>query len=277
MNSGYRTPTFYDLQAKNRLAKIGRVVLVGSGKGGVGKSLVACGLALGLARKGVRVAVLDVDVHGASVADYLEVRPPVHSSERGLEPKRSAGVKVMSVALFTGNNPVPLSGRQKQDVIVELFAQTNWGPLDCLVVDLPPSTGDELRSALRLFGVKSSLILVTTPSPRSLSIVSRLRQLADSENVPVEGIVVNMAYQGGDNRRSFPFGRLDRDLVSRLLRAPVLAEIPLDYRLNSKSLRSLLRGRSRLSSAFAQLVERIEGQEQSQSRKGQPDPHPKSP
>src|SRR5271157_4404004 len=117
MSVGRRTSTFYDLQAKNRLAKIGRVVLVGSGKGGVGKSLVACGLALGLARRGVRVAVLDVDVHGATVPDYLEVRPPVRSSERGLEPKLSAGVKVMSVALFTGNNPVPLSGGQKQDVI----------------------------------------------------------------------------------------------------------------------------------------------------------------
>ncbi|MGA2199936.1 MAG: P-loop NTPase [Nitrososphaerales archaeon] len=259
MSVGERTSTFYDLQAKNRLAKIGRVVLVGSGNGGVGKSLVACGLALGLARQGVRVAVLDVDVHGASVADYLEVRPPVHSTERGLEPKMSAGVKVMSVALFTGNNPVPLSGRQKQDVIVELFAQTNWGSLDFLVVDLPPSTGDELRSALRLFEVKSSLVLVTTPSPRSLSIVSRLRQLADSERVPVEGIVVNMAYQESGSRRSYPFGRLDTHLVSRSLRAPVLTEIPLDYRLNSKSLRDLLRGRSRLSSAFAQLVGCIAG------------------
>ena len=194
--------TFHDLLAKNRLGRIERVVLVGSGKGGVGKSLVACGLSLGLASKGFRTGILDVDVHGASVPDYLEVRPPVHSSRLGLQPKKSRGVKVMSVTLFTGNNPVPLSGSQKHDLIVQLFGQTNWGPLDYLVVDLPPSTGDELRSVLRLFGNKSRLVLVTTPSPRALSVVSRLRQLADSEKVPVEGIVLNMAYQeGGDGRR----------------------------------------------------------------------------
>ncbi|MGA2665956.1 MAG: P-loop NTPase [Nitrososphaerales archaeon] len=246
--------TFYDLQAARRLSAIGNVVLVGSGKGGVGKSLVACGLAIGLSRRGLRVGVLDVDVHGATVTDYLRIRPPVRSTALGLEPKRGGRVKAMSVALFTGNNPVPLSGGQKQSVIVQLFAQTNWGSLDYLVVDMPPSTGDELRSVLRLFGPKSVMVLVTTPSPRAIGVVSRLRSLADSERVPVLGVVINMAYLETGGARAFPFGRQRRETVARSLRAPVIAEIPLDHRLNSEPLSKVLAGRNGVSRAFSDMV-----------------------
>jgi len=247
--------TFYDLQAAGRLSAIGRVVLVGSGKGGVGKSLVACGLAIGLSRRGLRVGVLDVDVHGATVTDYLGLTPPVRSTGLGLEPKRRGRVKAMSVALFTGNNPVPLSGGQKQSVIVQLFAQTNWGSLDVLVVDMPPSTGDELRSVLRLFGPKSVMVLVTTPSPRAMRVVSRLRRLADSERVPVRGVVVNMAYLETGGARAFPFGRQTKEAVARALRAPVIAEIPLDRRLNSETLSEVLAGRTGVSRAFSELAD----------------------
>jgi ATP-binding protein involved in chromosome partitioning len=253
-----KAPTFNELAARARLGEVHRVVLVGSAKGGVGKSFVACGLALRLAKRGLRTAVLDVDVHGASVLNYLDLKPPVRSSKSGLEPKMAAGVKVMSVALFTGNGPVPLAGTDKEDLIVKLFALTNWGPLDYLVVDLPPSTGDELRSVLRLFLEKSTLVLVTTPSQRALSVVSRLRQLADSEKLPVAGVVLNMAYEeGAGGKKSFPFGRPDVAAVGTTLCSRVIAEIPLDPRVNSESLTDVLRRRSKTSSAFDSLVERI--------------------
>jgi ATP-binding protein involved in chromosome partitioning len=250
-------PTFLDLMARKRLRSIRRVVLVGSGKGGVGKSFVACGLALRLAGRGLRTALLDVDVHGASVLGYLDLQPPVHSSKNGLEPIRVAGVKAMSVAVFTGDRPVPLAGKEKQELIAKLFALTNWGRLDYLVVDLPPSTGDEMHSTLRLLAPRSSLLLVTTPSPRALSVVSRLRQLADSERLPVAGVVLNMAYEGRTKNRTFPFGKPDAGLVGRVLRSQVISEIPLDPRVNSVGLQELLSGRTAVASAFEGLVDRI--------------------
>jgi ATP-binding protein involved in chromosome partitioning len=246
------------LEAEKRLSRIKRVVLVGSAKGGVGKSLVACGLAVRLAGDGYKVAVLDVDVHGATANDYLGVEPPVRSSKSGLEPKTGSGVKLMSVALFTGDNPVPLSGNQKQDVIVQLFAQTDWGALDFLVVDLPPGTGDELRSVLRLFSKKSAIILVTTPSPRSMRIVSRLRKLVTLEKVPLYGVVVNMAYLEGPRGRLFPFGEADSEMVAASLGTRVVAMVPLETRVNSERLQHLLNKRCQFATSFGRIAELVE-------------------
>lgn len=242
--------------ARKRLESIDRVVLVGSGKGGVGKSFVSCGLALSLSRKGYRTAVLDIDVHGASVPGYLGVRPPVKSTAEGLEPKKVGGLKVMSLALFTGENPIPLRGDKKQSLITQLFASTNWGKLDFLVVDLPPSTGDELLSAFALFEAKSALVLVTTPSKGATAVVSRLRRLAESERVPVKGVVLNMAYLDAGKRRAFyPFGKPDHEAVARALHSKVLVEIPLEPRLDSEGLVRLLRDRQGgVSIAFDRLV-----------------------
>ncbi len=238
-----------------RLSKIRRVILVGSGKGGVGKSLVACGLAIALARSGARTGILDLDVHGASAPEYLKVRPPLKSGAEGIEPGRYAGLEVMSTGLFTGSRPVPLRGDEKESLIPQMFALTNWGSLDYLVVDLPPSIGEELLSALRLFGGNCSLILVTTPSRLALEVVSRLGAFARGEGVAVEGVVVNMAYiQGGPRKRAYPFGRLDRELFERSLKAEVLVEIPLDPRIESGGIRVVGDRTSQISEAFDSLA-----------------------
>ncbi len=235
---------FEGAASRKKMEAVGRVILVGSGKGGVGKSFVSCGLALSLERKGYRTGVLDIDIHGASVPGYLGVRPPVSSTARGLEPKKVAGLKVMSLALFTGEKPIPLRGDKKQSLITQLFASTNWGKLDFLVVDLPPSTGDELLSAFALFQGKSTLILVTTPSKGATTVVSRLRRLAEIERVPVEGIVLNMAYlKASKGRVLYPFGKPDRESIERSLRSRVLVELPLEPTVSSEGLVSLLRAR----------------------------------
>jgi len=248
---------FQTQEARKRVDRFGKVILVGSGKGGVGKSFVACAIALLLSEKGYRTGILDIDIHGASVPNYLEVRPPLKSTQDGLEPKESNGVKVMSVALLAGDNPVPMRGNEKQDLITQFLALTNWGPLDYLVVDLPPSTGDELLSAFNLFAGKSSLILVTTPSPNAVGVVSRLRRLAKTENVPVEGVVVNMAYAlEGRARKTFPFGRVDRKSLEKTLDSTIIAEIPLEPTVNYESLRKVLQGRSATSAEFRKILKR---------------------
>jgi len=244
-------------EARKRVDQFGKVILVGSGKGGVGKSFVACAIALLLSERRYRTGILDIDIHGASVPNYLEVRPPLKSTRNGLEPKESHGVKVMSVALLAGDNPVPMRGSDKQDLIVQFLALTDWGRLDYLVVDLPPSTGDELLSAFDLFAGKSSLVLVTTPSRNAISVVSRLRRLAETEKVPVEGVVLNMAYiDEGRTRKTSPFGRTDRTYLEGMLDSTIIAEIPLEPKVNSESLFKVLQGRNNTALALRKLVKR---------------------
>lgn len=240
--------------ARRRLERIGVVLLVGSGKGGVGKSLVSCGLALALRRDGYSVGLLDVDVHGASVPACLRVRPPVSSSARGLEPKRVEGIHVMSPALFTGDNPVPVRGDGKEALITQLFALTDWGSLDYLVVDLPPSTGDELLTAFSLFRGKSSLILVTTPSPGATSVVKRLASLAVGEGVPLEGVVINMAYMKRGKEVVHPFGTASAAMVGRALGAKVLVEVPLEPRVSSLGLPKTIGAARDLRRSFVRLA-----------------------
>lgn len=257
MGEEWRAERAVDFQAsasRRRLEGIGRVTMVGSGKGGVGKSFVACGLALTLARRGRKAGLLDLDVHGASVPGYLGLRPPVRSSAEGLEPKKVDGLKVASLALFTGENPVPVRGEKKHDLINQLFALTHWGRLDELVVDLPPSTGDEVLSAFSLFAGRSRLVLVTTPSKGATEVVARLARLAEAERVPVAGVVVNMAYVEEKGRRLFPFGRPSPEEIGRRMRSKVVAEIPLDPRVSSKGLAEVMGGANRVSRAFERLV-----------------------
>lgn len=250
------TARLYQPEAMKRLGTIAHVILVGSGKGGVGKSFVACGLALTLARKGRRVGLFDVDIHGASVPLYLGLKPPLTSSKEGLEPKTAGGVRAMSVALLTGSNPVPMRGSEKEDLVTQFFALTNWGNLDYLVVDLPPSTGDELLSAFRIFAGKSSLILVSTPSTTSLQVVSRLSRLAKTEGTPIIGVALNMAFMLRGGRHEYPFGRSGRKSVGRALSSKVLAEFPLYPPVNSGTLLEVLRGRNPVSAAFESLARR---------------------
>jgi ATP-binding protein involved in chromosome partitioning len=150
-----------------------------------------------------------------------------------------------------------MRGIDKQDLITQFLALTNWGRLDYLVVDLPPGTADELLSAFDLFAGKSSLVLVTTPSRNAVNVVSRLRRLAATEKVPIEGIVLNMAYiDGGRTRKTSPFGRTSRKSLEATLDSTVISEIPLEPRVNSESLYEVLHGRNSISVAFRNLVQR---------------------
>ena len=240
---------------------IKRVLFIGSGKGGVGKSFVACGLSLRLASLGFRTGLFDMDLHGASVPTYLGLRPPIASSSRGLEPLGlGENLIVMSVSLLTGNYPVPVLGIDKQSVLDSLFAQTNWGEkkLDFLVVDLPPGTSDELLTAFALFPKRSSILLVTTPSPGTLEIVSRLSQLADAEKIPKEGIVVNMAYSRNRRSLTYPFGKINAKLIERQLGSKILALIPLENHVSeSPDLKQIMFQPGAISMSFEDLTRKI--------------------
>jgi ATP-binding protein involved in chromosome partitioning len=252
-----KTLTITDIQVKNRLSNISRVVLVGSGKGGVGKSLVASGLALTLAKRGYKTGILDLDLHGASLPSYLGIKPPVRTGSRGLKPKTVGRLKAMSTALFTGDNPVPLREGKKEELVKLLFSLTDWGKLDFLVVDLPPSAGDEVLSAFHIFRDNSSLLLVTTLSRTATDVVFRLASLASSERLPVEGIVVNMAYEERGKKRIGVFGKMSKRLLEKKLSGRVLTEIPIDSQINVKGLVPVLGRHNAVSNAFERLTDSV--------------------
>jgi ATP-binding protein involved in chromosome partitioning len=236
--------------ALERLKHVKEVVLVGSGKGGVGKSFVASALAVTLSKQGRSVALLDIDVHGPSLPGYLRVKPGLRSTRKGLEPKLVGTLKTMSVWFFTGDRPAPLKGGEKQALVTQLLAQTDWGDLDYLVVDLPPGTGDELLAAFRLFGDDCKLVLVATPSERALSVVARLARLARQEKVEVAGFVLNMSYLAEGRRKLRLMGKATPNQIEKALGAKMLAEVPFEPKVNEEDLLTVLKESREIGGAF---------------------------
>lgn len=180
-----------------RLKGVSRIVLFCSGKGGVGKTLLASLTALIAARRGARVGLLDLDFNGPSTHVVLGASGAAPKEERGLVPPEVAGVKLMSLALFAGEAPLPLRGGDATDALLELLAVTRWGALDLLVVDAPPGTGDELLDAVR-FLKRGEAVVVTTPSKLSLAVVARLVRLLKDVETPVLGLLENMGRGGAE-------------------------------------------------------------------------------
>jgi ATP-binding protein involved in chromosome partitioning len=242
---------------RKKLNQIDDVILIGSGKGGVGKSMIASAIAITLSKQGHGTGLLDIDVHGASIPNYLDLKPPLRSSEKGLEPKKLGRLKTMSIVFFSGNRPVPIRGVEKEDLISQLMALTNWGKLDFLIVDLPPGMGDEVLSAFSLFQTKSRLLLVTTPSKHASSIVSMMSKLAERERVPIAGVVLNMSHMQEGSRRIYPLGRVDRIWLEHAVGSRIIAEIPLDPRINQGRFQAILEKKSEFSRAIRDLTGRL--------------------
>ncbi|RLF06738.1 MAG: ATP-binding protein [Thermoprotei archaeon] len=179
-----------------RLKGAARIIAVCSGKGGVGKSLIAALTSLLSSRNGLQVGLLDLDFHGPSCHIILGAKGATPAEDKGLIPPTIAGVKLMSLAFFVGGEPLPLRGADITNAMLELLAITRWGHLDLLVLDSPPGMGEEILDVVRIIGRVEALI-VTTPSPLSLSTVSRLVQLLKSLKTPIIGVLENMRREGG--------------------------------------------------------------------------------
>ncbi len=156
-----------------RLSKIGRIIAVSSGKGGVGKSMVATALALSLAKDGCRVGLFDLDFTGPSTHIILGVPSKVQpKEEKGLVPPTFQGLSYMSLVYFVGDNPAPLRGADISNALIELLSVTQWGQLDFLVVDMPPGIGDAVLDLIRLVdGIE--FLIVTTPSLLAFEVVKK--------------------------------------------------------------------------------------------------------
>ncbi len=212
--------------------KVDRVVAVMSGKGGVGKSLVTALLATALARQGLRVGVLDADITGPSIPKLFGLHPPVRSGPMGLWPLQTQlGIKVMSFNLLLeyDDQPIiwrgPLIGR----AITQLWGDVFWDKLDYLLVDLPPGTADAALTTLQSLPV-NGIVMVTTPQSLASMIVRKAVHMAQMVNVPIAGVVENMAYFvcPDTGKRHEIFGPSHSHEVSLTAGAPLLAQLPID-------------------------------------------------
>jgi ATP-binding protein involved in chromosome partitioning len=174
-----------------RLKHINRIIAVSSGKGGVGKSLVATTLALTLARKGCKVGLFDLDFTSPSTHIILGVKDAQPKEEKGIVPPIVKGLEYMSLIYYCGDNVAPLRGADVSNALIELLAVTRWSQLGFLVIDMPPGIGDAMLDLIRLVE-RAEFLIVTTPSRLAFETVKKQLSLLHELKVPVIGVVENM-------------------------------------------------------------------------------------
>ncbi|HDD70405.1 MAG TPA: ATP-binding protein [Candidatus Bathyarchaeota archaeon] len=203
-----------------RLKNIENIVAVSSGKGGVGKSLVASTLALTLAKEGCKTGLFDLDFTSPSTHLILGVQEIQPKEEKGIIPPEFYGLKYMSIVYYSGNQVTPLRGADVSNALIELLAITRWEKLDFLVVDMPPGIGDATLDLLRL--VKNiKFLVITTPSRLAFETVRKLASLLRGLEIPIVGIVENMKMDDSKFIQS----------QVKNLGLPFLGEIPFDNKI----------------------------------------------
>ena len=207
------------------------IVLVGAGKGGVGKSTVALNLAIALGKLGSRVGILDADIYGPSLPLMTGNRArPTSKDGKHLEPLEAFGVKTMSIGfLIDPDQALVWRGPMVTSALIQLLRDVNWGDLDYLVLDLPPGTGDvplTLAQNIRAAGV----VLVSTPQDVALADVIRAKLMFDKVSIPVLGIVENMSSFVCPHCRqeTHIFDHGGARLAAEKMDIRFLGEIPLD-------------------------------------------------
>ncbi len=174
-----------------RLEKIKRLIAVGGGKGGIGKSLTASTLALSLSNAGYKVGLLDLDFCSPSAHTILGIKGVYPEEEKGIIPPEIYGIRFMSIIYYTEDNPSPLRGIDISNTIIELLAITQWGELDFLIIDMPPGIGDSILDTIRLMK-RVEFLIVTTQSKIALATVKKVLQLLTELKIPIIGILENM-------------------------------------------------------------------------------------
>jgi len=216
------------MSQQNSLNQIHAVIAISACKGGVGKSTIASFLARALQRKGFRVGLMDLDIYGPSLPTLMS-RPhaDVAIIDERILPVEVDNLLTMSLGYILGDAPAVLRGPLVSTYTSQLIHQTEWGPLDFLIIDLPPGTGDIQLTLLQQVALDGAII-VTTPQTLSLVDVTRGILMFEKLHVPVLGVIENMSYFVCDNcgKKHFLFGNGTADLQERF-GLPILANIPL--------------------------------------------------
>ncbi len=239
-----------------------RVILVASGKGGVGKSSVTTNLAVALASRGKSVAVVDADVWGFSIPRMLGTdREPTVIDEM-LIPPEAHGVRCISMGYFVEENqPVIWRGPMLHKALEQFLTDVFWDDPEYLLVDLPPGTGD-ISLSISQFLPRAELLVVTTPQPAAQKVAQRAAYMAHKVRIQVSGVIENMSYfEGDDGKRYEIFGSGGGQDLADELSVPLLAQLPLvpALREGADTGNPIAADTETLAGqAFAQLAERVD-------------------
>jgi ATP-binding protein involved in chromosome partitioning len=204
----------------DRLRSIKRIIAVSSGKGGVGKSMVATTLALSLAHRGCRVGLFDLDFTSPSTHLILGTENAQPKEDKGIVPPEVKGLVYMSLIYYSRDQVAPLRGADVSNALIELLSVTQWGKLDYMIIDMPPGIGDAVLDLLR-FVKRIEFLIVTTPSLLAFETVKKQAMLLKDLKVPVIGVLENMKINKSDS--------IDRE--TQRLGLKYLGEIPFDARV----------------------------------------------
>ena len=225
-----------DLRAPaNPHSNVKKVIAVVSGKGGVGKSTVTASLAVAMARRGKKVAILDADITGPSIPTAFGIHQKATGTDAGIDPAITAGgIKLMSLNLLSANetDPVIWRGPVIAGVVTQFWSETVWGDVDYLFVDMPPGTGDVPLTVFQSLPV-DGIIVVTSPQELVGMIVTKAVNMARMMNIPILGLVENYSYfQSPDcGKKHAIFGESKLDETAAALDLPILARLPIDSTL----------------------------------------------
>lgn len=220
------------------LKAIKNIILVSSGKGGVGKSTVSSNLAVTLAAEGAKVGLIDADIYGPSVPimfDLIGAKPSARETEDGrtlILPIEKYGIKLLSLGFFADpDQPVPWRGPMASNAIKQLFNDADWGELDYLIVDLPPGTGDIHITISQSFPIAGAVIVTT---PQQVALADTRKGLAmfrmPGINIPVLGVIENMSYFTPAElpaNKYYIFGQNGGKDLAAQYDVPFLGELPL--------------------------------------------------
>ncbi|MDD2612878.1 MAG: Mrp/NBP35 family ATP-binding protein [Bacteroidales bacterium] len=223
---------------KFHLDNIKNIIIVASGKGGVGKSTVAAGIALSLAKKGYKTGLMDADIYGPSTPTlfHLQNEHPISEDKDGktwIIPFERAGIKIMSLGFFINPEQAVLwRGPMATNALKQLLNETAWGELDYLILDTPPGTGDIHITLVQQYEI-NGVIIVTTPQLIALADVQKCIGLYNASNIqiPILGIVENMAWftpSRHPDEKYFLFGKGGGESLSKQFNIPVIAQIPMN-------------------------------------------------
>jgi Mrp family chromosome partitioning ATPase len=223
-----------DLKLSESLEKIKHVIIVMSGKGGVGKSTVSSNIAVSMAMRGLRTGIMDVDIHGPNIPKMFGIEDEQIAVEDGkLVPVTAAyGLKVMSMAFLLPEKDAPVAwrGPVKMGAIRQFIEDVAWGELDHLIIDMPPGTGDEAISIIQLIPKADGMVVVTTPQDVALLDSRKSIVFSAQVKIPIIGVVENMSSfvcpHCGERSDIFKTGGGER--MAKDMRVQFLGRVPIE-------------------------------------------------
>jgi ATP-binding protein involved in chromosome partitioning len=256
---------------------IKNIIAIASGKGGVGKTTVAVNLAIALAQMGAKVGILDADIYGPNVPQMFGVDRMPNPSNQKLNPAIAYGVQVMSMGFMLKPGQAALwRGPMLHSAIRQMFSDVNWQPVDYMIVDMPPGTGDAQLSLTQSVPLTGGVV-VSTPQDVALSDARRGLAAFQQLSVPVLGVIENMAYfiapDTGQRYEIFGYGGAERAAAE--LKVPFLGRLPLDQRVREGGDVGApivaVEPESEISEAFREIARQLAGQVSMQKIKTSPD------